>query len=296
MKDDTKMFPGDEEKGANKKGRKTRSRNRGKGKEMEINVKDSMVNKADLPHVITSAHSNNDPSWYQNIPELAKDVATLPFSLPSGLRTNPLPAVSNVAPGATTYSSPAIMTVSLMPTIGYSDAPTSAANIAAQQFYTLVRKANSGAVNYGKTDLMMTLLAMDSAYMLYEHLVRIYRTLGTYNYMNRYMPDAVLSALGASSALGNSLADFRGVLDLFAYQLASINIPDQFDIIHRHSWLFTNIYTDAKDIKAQMYAFVPHGLYVWTEGSASQPTYLKYVQMNDPSLAGPNGLDRKSVV
>lgn len=260
---------------------KTRGK-RGRDKKVEVDVDMKNINKGDIPHVLMKdGQHNNDPSWYRNIPNLQMDFANIPFSMPDGLITNPEKQMYNFTPSHWVYSNPGIMTIEVAPTIGLSDGPTSAANIAAQQMYTLVRKANSGAVNYDKTDLFMTILAMDSAYMLYEYLLRIYRTLGTYNYMNRYMPDDLLQALGGSATLGKSLADFRGVLDLFAYQLASINVPDQFDIIKRHSWLFTNVYTDASSIKAQLYAYVPNGLYVWTEGESSQPTHLKYTKMNE---------------
>ena len=142
--------------------------------------------------------------------------------------------------------------------------------------YTIVRKANSGAVNYDKTDLMMTIIAMDNAYMLYEILLRAYRTIGKYDPNSRYMPDGLMFAQGFAPALQSELANFRGVLDLFCYQLGSINIPDEFDFIKRHSWMFTNVYADAASSKAQLYMYKPNGLYVWKEGSGNKPTYLEW--------------------
>lgn len=265
---------------------KPRGRNRGRkqGKEVEMDVELKNINKADLPHVLTKG-SNNDPSWYTNIAPLVKDYASFSFNQANGLFYNPLKDIENpniaVLKGVGANFTPAMLVADILPTIGKSDLPTSAPNIAAQQLYTLVRKANSGAANYDKTDLMMYILAMDSAYMLYEELVRAYRLLGKYNYMNRYFPDSILKSLGFSSDLGDNLSDFRGILDLFAYQLASLNIPDQLAIIRRHSWMFSNIYTDAQSIKSQLYAFKPAGYYVWTEGTAGQKTYLNYVTRTD---------------
>lgn len=230
------------------------------------------------PHVITEAKKNNDPKWYTNIGPLASDYASLPYSTPLGVG---IPIQSPNKSGSTSYLSGSknlagIITLDVAPGIGVCNNATDPANIAAQQLYTMVRKANSGAINYDKTDLMMVVVAMDSAYMLYEELLRAYRSLGVYNTMNRYQPEALLQSLGFDASIGNSMADFRGVLDLFAYKLASVNIPDQFDIIHRHSWLFTNVYADSDDKRAQLYAIKPDGYFVWTEGSSSETTYLDY--------------------
>lgn len=255
-----------------------------RGREIEMNVPYSSLNKEEIPHVITSAKTNNDPSWYTHIYPLVKDVGSLAFNNILGLTYNPInkPVTSE---GTTTgivsttkiannHQIPGIMTLHVSPIMGISNSPTSAANIAAQQIYTLDRKANSGATNYDKTDLMMMLLGMDSAYMLYEYLLRAYKLFASYDYMNRYMPNLLLRALGFDPGLGNSLADFRALINNFAYKLASINVPDQFDFIHRHSWLFTNIYQDSNSPKAQMFAFVPDLLYVYTEGQNDAPTKL----------------------
>lgn len=234
----------------------------------------------DNPHVITEAKKNNDPRWYTNIGPLASDYASLPYSYPLGVG---LPVQNSNKSSNTVFlsdskNSAGIITLDVAPGIGVSRNSTDPANIAAQQLYTMVRKANSGAINYDKTDLMMVVVAMDSAYMLYEELLRAYRCLGVYNTMNRYQPDALLRSLGFDPKIGNNIADFRGVLDLFAYKLASVNIPDQFDIIHRHSWLFTNVYADSDDKRAQMFAVKPDGYFVWTEGQSSEPTRLQYTK------------------
>nr|AVX53537.1 putative capsid [Marmot picobirnavirus] len=274
----------------NSRNRKRGGKNYRKSKEVEINVEEANINRGDMPHVVTGAKSDNDPEWYTHIYPLVSDVASLAFPTPLGSKLNEY-GNGNVqvvleGSGRPTDSKadefvPGILTLRLAPTIGPTNGPNAPVNIAAQQLYTLVRKVNSGAANYDKTDMMMFILSMDSAYMLYETLLRAYRTLGNYNYMNRYYPDVLLQAQGFSPNLADSLADFRGVLDLFAYQLASIPVPDEFSYIHRHSWLFSNIYKDADSVKAQMYMYVPDGYYVWTEGTDSAPTSLRYVEFAD---------------
>lgn len=258
-----------------KRNRKRRSRT-----PREIDASNISQGMEDNPHVITEAKKNNDPKWYTNIGPLASDYASLPYSYPLGVG---LPIQNSNKSSNTRYVSDSknfagIITLEVAPGIGVCNNSTDPANIAAQQLYTMVRKANSGAINYDKTDLMMVVVAMDSAYMLYEELLRAYRCLGVYNTMNRYQPDALLISLGFNPKIGNNMADFRGVLDLFAYKLASVNVPDQFDIIHRHSWLFTNVYADSDDKRAQMFAVKPDGYFVWTEGASSEPTHLQYTK------------------
>lgn len=262
----------------NKENNFKRSRKRRNRTPREVDSVSTPQGAEDNPHVITGAKKNNDPKWYTNIGPLASDYASLPYSYPLGVG---LPVQNSNKSSNTIFlsdskNSAGIITLDVAPGIGVCNNSTDPANIAAQQLYTMVRKANSGAINYDKTDLMMVVVAMDSAYMLYEELLRAYRCLGVYNTMNRYQPDALLRSLGFNPKIGNNVADFRGVLDLFAYKLASVNIPDQFDIIHRHSWLFTNVYADSDDKRAQMFAVKPDGYFVWTEGASSEPTKLKY--------------------
>lgn len=149
-----------------------------------------------LNHVITAAKSSNDPSWYTHIYTQVKDVASLSLNIPVGAEFNPMqrgvqwdddpqnPYRVDVSchgqVGAKVM--PGVMAIRIAPTIGTCLTSNSAANTAAQQLYTLVRKANSGAINYDKTDLMMYIMAMDSCYMLYESLIRIYDVYENYNY------------------------------------------------------------------------------------------------------------------
>lgn len=263
------------------KSTKTRSRGRGKQKEVELNVDLSKVNKADLPHILPAGERDNDYSWYRNIANLIDNYASLPFSLPSGLpldllRRNDVKTTNN----STTEAG--IMVLDIVPAIGRAQSPTDPVNLAAQQIYTLDRKANSGATNYDSTDVMLVIVAMLSAYMLYEEMVRGYKSVAKYETQNRYFPDVVSRSLGFDHEfLMRNYKDIKGFLDVFANQLGAINVPDQFDIIKRQSWLFSNVYTDAENVKSQLYAFRPAGFYVWTEGQNSEPTSLKYTTRND---------------
>nr|QXV86474.1 capsid protein [Rat picobirnavirus] len=267
-----------------------RNRNR-KPKEVEVNVPSKSINLADMPHVVTTAKADNDPSWYTHIWPVVGDVAKLPFSSKVGQPINTLKVdrLSSVGTGGTytlqtsTWANTitGIMTLKLAPTAGFSDGPDSAINVAMEQILTKQRAANAGRINYDRTEIMFLVQAMDSAYMLYEELTRVNKIFGCYDYKNAYLPDALIQSLGFSPNLVKDWANFKKMLDLFAYKLGSINVPDQFDFIHRHIWLYTNVYKDASDSKSQFYAYVPHGYYVFKEGQENSESYLSYTTRQD---------------
>ena len=272
--------------------RKKGSNKRSKGSMDASSMRGNGTPKENMPCVITSGE-NNDPEWYKHIYTVAEDVARVPFSYPSGIHFDPLThrdsgLTRTLEPSNLSLAFPGIMVFDLMPTIGPTQDATDPANVAAQQIYSIMRQANAGAKNYDPGDVMMLIQAMDSPYMLYNELVRAYRLYDSYDPMNRYQPDALITALGFSPNLVADRANFRTLLDTFAYRLAAINIPDQFDFIKRHSWLYSNVYTDSERVsKAQMYAYRPDGFYVWTEGVNDEPTKLVYTSRK--SLYGYSG-------
>lgn len=239
------------------------------------------------PNVITSGEKDNDASWYMHLDPIAKDYASVPMSQVLGLsstnwaRSTASPNLLNANEGWTAYG---FMVLNFMPTIGQNDGSTAAVNLSAQQLYTLIRRNASGTLRFDKTDVMMLMLAMDSAYMLYEDLLRAYRVMSTFSSVNRYYPNSILTALGYDVNLASEITWFRGILDMFAYKLASVNIPDQLDLIKRHSWMCSNIYLDNNSNKAQSYAFTPTHLYQWVEGTESEATHLNPVQIHAAPL------------
>lgn len=248
------------------------------GRKFEINVPDKDVNKSDLKVLFGKMGDENDYTWYTVNEQMAKDAASLPFGQPLGtsvkwnlnekqFATSP-DSVPNI---------PGIFTLDLTLVPGKSEDWNSPINVAAQQLYTVDRQANSGATNYDKTDLMFMVYAMDNAYALYAELVRAYRTLSLYDYLNRYLPDALLYTAGFDPEnLRRNAADFRLIINQYAYRLASINVPDQITILKRHAWLFSNYYTDSDGPKAQIYMYRPSGYFVWTEGTSDNPTQLEW--------------------
>lgn len=271
----------------NRNSRNNRRNSKSKSKEVEINVSDSKINAADLPHVLVDGKANNDYRWYNKIQNLVKDYANLSYNQVLGLPMSPysrLPhSTGQPSNSGTTTQVPGMLILELAPTIGVANSNLDAINIAGQQIYNIMRKANSGAVNnYDKTDVMMLFQAVDSAYMLYEEMCRAYGLLCSWKetVANRYIPEHLLTSLGFSITLANEMNDFEGLLDFFAYKLETMVMPNEFSFISRHSWLFSHVYKDRESSKAQLYAYKPAGFYVWTEGQDDKATQLTYTTRN----------------
>lgn len=303
------MQPKEEKSTGKRQGRKSPKqsfdandrRSRG-GRGKQVRIPGSKIRDIDIKGVDTAKTSSkgstgwgNDPKWYTNNPELTDNVASIPFNHVLGFPLNARSANSNFtitnSSGSTDYKSsfadsavniPGIMRIQLVTGCGISTDANSAINIAAQQVYTSIRIKLAGSVkNYSRTDVMLYLMAMDNAYMLYEYLVRLYRVCTNFESTNRYLPYALVRSMNANPAIMNNLSRFRDIIDNMVFKLTSLRVPKVFDIITRHSWLYSNVYTDADDSKAQMYLFNPSGFHVWTEGTGDDLPYLTWVPFNE---------------
>lgn len=271
---------------------KSGSKSQRYGKRFEVNVPDSAANQADL-RVLTATNSkNNDFEWYNRLSVNLENVAHIPMNIMTGLPTDPLRRDNDSTTGALakgTATVPGIMTLELAPSIGVTDSPTSAANIAAQQLYVAVTQKNNRDGKYDKTDLMMMCLATDSAYGMVEFFCRLYKSLNKFKTENRYLPYALVSAqcssfgwtIGSYSKLLSHMADFRSVINNAIYSLASINVPDIMTYFSRHSWLYSHVYKDSDSEKAQMYLYNPAGFYQWREGVGTSANYLEFVPFTE---------------
>lgn len=218
----------------------------------------------------------NDPSWYALNTTLMHDAGQLSFNNPLGVG---LPNIITDTTPYPYYYTPGVMVYYFVPGVGISSDNTSAVNLAARRLYTFVRHANSGSANYDSPDLMLYLLAVDSAFVTYTHLARIYGVANVYSQSNRYLPDALLTAMLIDpDSVRNNLADFRYGLNVRAAKLNSLAVPNTFNIYRRHAWLASNVYKDAPTAKSQLYVTVPMTYGVYTEGPASIPTEPNYIK------------------
>nr|QXV86472.1 capsid protein [Rat picobirnavirus] len=212
----------------------------------------------------------NDPQWYFKSPEVLKDVASYSFSKPLGTLLD----ITKMYPDQPVYQEPTtipgVMSITIAPSPGISVDAQSPVNLAAQNIYTRVRYKNSGAANYDPQDLMLYLLAMDSLYSAWNWLKRIYGFASSYSQLNRYRPKAyLLSNNFQPEDIMANLADFRAYLNMAADRISAFCVPAVFTYNVRHSWLFSNVYTDSNTTKAQDYMYIPAFFYKYDETTSS---------------------------
>lgn len=229
----------------------------------------------------------NDVSWYAK----NKDLLTAGASFPYGYPVGSLMDLSNKEyPHAGKLVVSGICAINLLPFPGVSRDVNSPVNIAARKLYSWIRHANSGRANYDPNDLMFYILSMDSIYTMFWHGVRAYGTIMLYNQQNRYVPSALIEALGFDNDdIRRNYAQLRYGLIKLATQINNLVVPDTMDVFKRHRWCFSNLYADGTSPKAQIYLYRPEGYYSFqfTETSELVPQ-LAYTQIKYPSETSPN--------
>lgn len=219
----------------------------------------------------------NDVSWYSKSTNLLDAAASLPYGYPIG---NPINIDnSNFSrypnPGNRYDAVPGIMTIALLTGPGIATDVNSPVNVAARDIYSYVRYANSGHANYDPVDLMMYILAWDEVSMWLANARRVYGAMYTYNSQNKYAPKYLVEALGFDyNDLNANLAQFRYAINAATNRFNALNMPNNFDYITRHTWLYSNIYSDGTSAKSQLYAYVPAAYRVYDETSSTNGGFL----------------------
>lgn len=264
--------------------RKTKRRPSKRGRD-----KNQMVDKAPLSGEFSDSsfsnatkHKGNDSSYYNYNPELLQAAGRFSFNNPIGTaqrypytqRTSSLVSgYSTIGATKTSINSktnylevPGLISleVSLVP--GFSTDYTSAVNLASRNIYSVVRRQQSGAKNYDSPDLMMYLLTMDNIFAYYTWIQRLYGLANRYNVMNRYLPDALITANHVDPEdLRKNINKLYGYIQLYASRAKSFPVPTQMKYFIRHAEMFANVYTDGNNDKAQMYMFVPYAFWAFNE-------------------------------
>lgn len=251
-----------------KKGRRSNNCRRGtQSKSRETEVKDDYS-------------SRNDPSWYGKNPELLKDAASINTSNVSG---DSLLLEENVQISYTSkaVATPGICTLETSPSIGHTRGGSKAVNMAAKNIYSFVRHANSGASNYDAPDLMMAILAADQVFSMLAHAIRAYGTAMVYNQKDRYTPEALITSMGFDfNDIMNNLANYRYRINQLIAQASVIWVPSNMPIVARHFWMYSNIYRDSEDDKAQYYLMVPASTWKFEPATSEQGSSLSVINFN----------------
>lgn len=214
---------------------------------------------------------SNDPAWYAANQSLLRDAASIPYSWAVG---TPIdfedPLTATLANRKMTV--PGIQAIKLQPSVGQAVDANSPINLAANSTYAFVRYANSGHTNYDSPDLMLYIMAMSQVYSYIVFLQRIYGVSMLYAQKNRYLPTALLTAMGVDGAkVQEKLADLRYGINKLISQAASFAVPDTMSIFKRHAFLYGDIYTEGDSIKDQLYLYTPAAFwkFKWDEATVT---------------------------
>lgn len=219
---------------------------------------------------------SNPYTWYANFPNYAKDVASLAFGIPVG---QPIP----VGPNDYTVAA-GVMAIEFIPSPGISKDLTSPLNRQAARFQTYLRSIQRSAANYDAADTMMYMLAIDSLYMYWAFLRRVYGVAQLFTPTNKYYPRRLIQAMGVDpDDIMLNLADFRAYVNRFALNIGRFALPKEFDLIQRHMWMCNGLYTDSPTTRAQTYVFVPYAFWVYnnTVTTGSQLDYTPFGTTDD---------------
>lgn len=268
-----------------KKGNSQRYRKNSNTRNRKFNGNTSSCEKKE-----TSQPAYNDVAWYTKNPQMVKDAASITTSNVSGYSIRYTNTNNEVYSGVSAVT-PGILALEYIPTISnyFWDAPdrstssvadeTSVINLAAKNVYSFIRHANSGRTNYDSSDLMGAIIAATNAFAAIGNAVRAYGIAMQYSQRNRYMPNALLSAMGFSpSSVINNLNDFRSRINTLIAQASVIWIPSNMSVLARQFWLCSNVYTDSESDKSQFYLFRPSVFYKW------DPTFEEPNSLGDSYL------------
>nr|QXV86457.1 capsid protein [Rat picobirnavirus] len=244
-----------------------------KAKAHDCEAQDSRrKSKFDSGERVDTTHAYNDVSWYTKNSQMLEDSASYSYNQALGAKLK-----SPWEGYETVNAIPGVLGLRIMPTIGRSDGSISPANLCANNIYAFVRSRNSGAANYDQADLMIYLLAMDSLYSAWNWLKRIYGYASVYSQYNRYMPEGIAEIENVNiQDIVQNLADFRWFLNNAAAKIGSFCVPAVMPYFIRHSWMYSSIYKDSNNMKAQLMMFTPDGFYTYTEKTSKYGGMLKY--------------------
>ncbi|BAW32387.1 capsid protein [Picobirnavirus 504] len=202
----------------------------------------------------SKTNSANDVSWYSRNPELLKSVASYPFANILGT------PISNYDGSAI----PGIVTFAYEPCFGGPSNP--ALTQCFNSMYSFVVHANSRNQSYDAPDLGILTMAGMQVFSIIGSVLRAYGVVKYYNERNRYLPDALLTAMGFKPAdFRQNLSHIWFDINNFINQTKQIWVPDDLPVMDRWYWLNTNVFSDAEGDQAQMYVFVQNTYYIYSD-------------------------------
>lgn len=236
----------------------------------------------DKPQGGQDKYIGNDPAWYATNPVIKQQITKASFFNATGDMLN-VPGLDQ------TYNTgvPGIMRIQYVPTFGYANSATDPLNAIANNMYTYINSRNSRNTSYDPNDLMLYLICVDSAMIFLGMMRRIYGTLNFAYSQNRYLPEALVSAVGGKySDLKRHISELQSYINHYTNIISTMVLPSNMPIFKRHQFLVNHFFSDTASAKSQVYTFVPDGLYVFAldEDKAGYAQWEPFSDLNDPAF------------
>lgn len=238
----------------------------------------------------------NDWKFYAASEQLAKDAASIPYNYVSGGKFRISGKTSaNVINNEEAI--PGVMVIPYISSIGVSEGRADGVNNAAIQFYSMIRKGNSGAKNYEAPDLMMYVLALRDIYSMMAYGKQILGLVSRFDSMNINTPDLILRALGVDpNDLRSNIAKYRKSFNELVHKVNVFAMPDIFSVFARSVYIHSAVFMDSTSMRAQYYVFRKVGHHTWDGTSSSLGTMLKYhTPIFDPATST-NGITFEEII
>lgn len=228
---------------------------------------------------------SNDDSWHVPSQALAESTARISMHLADGtpVSTTYCADEKEIAEGINIatrrpISVPGIMAFEVFNGPGKLDNATDPFNVGGQLVFNYMQRLTGRAPAYEQAQVCMYLFALTSAYGLYQWMTRIYGTMNSRNLESRYLPQALVIAMGGNyNDLSANMANFRTMINQFALDLGALPLPNNITYCNWYLNQFETVYKDSDTNKAQLYLFKPHGFFKWVEADPENPiTYLDF--------------------
>lgn len=236
--------------------------------------------------------SENDPSWYNKLQTLIKDVTRIPFAYQVGRALDYRDAVGaswtddsgdheELVYGKSTP--PGVMALEYIPIPGIAKSATDGVNIAATGIFQNMRKELSTIAQYASADVMMYILACDSILTLYNVILRNFGMINLYSSVNYNYNRSLYKAQGWQETdladFYSNFSNFRTRFNNLIYKASTIYMPNTISIMDRHAWLFSNIFIDSVSPKAQNYLHVCKGIWKLDETTSTEGTSMNFIEL-----------------
>nr|AIY31266.1 capsid protein [Dromedary picobirnavirus] len=247
-----------------KKGNKSYKGGKSNGKRNNYDTKDNrFTNKSKDSNLSDEiVGKENDPAWYLQDPQLVKDVTKIPFNAQVG---------RPIADASTSIVTPGICVLSTYTCPGIAKTSSDGVNLAGQKLFTKIRQNLSTYAPYAQADVTMYVLQINEIYKQYANILRMFGVVNLYNPHNLNYNRQILRALGLSDAAVTkfiaNINDYRSRFNNLIYKASTLYLPDVFPIVRRHAWLFSNIFIDHNDPRAQIYLHVPGNFWTLREST-----------------------------